>query len=350
VAGKDDSEEKTHKPTAKRLREARKNGQVAQSKELTGAAGLLCGVVAIAFAMPTILGYFEQLLSLSVTATSGISQGAVKTALMHAFMVLALVALPVLFVCGFFASIVARIQTGSVFSLEPVKPKLERVNPMQLIKQIFSAKSIVMLLMMVGKTALMAVGIFVVFNHFMSDAIQMVIGGAPAALTVVREANVALVIWCVVAFLGMAGLDFAFQRYQFGRDMRMSLHDIKRERREDEGDPIIKSARRNASREANLVDQMQYVEHASLVLNDDLGRTIALAYVPDQYVKPIVIVRAAGGLGQFVIKTAQDNAVPVISQIKLVNRLWPVSTNSATVPDGFEEELIALIKYHRGDA
>lgn len=347
MASKDDTGTKDQKATPKKLRDARKKGQVAQSRELTGAAGLVGGVVAVAFSLPFVVGYYAQIFDNAVNATNSIGTGRVAPSVMQAFAVISSISLPILFVCAFVSSLAARIQTGSVFSIEPVTPKLERVNPINLIKQIFSVKSIVMLLLMIGKTLLMGIGIAVVFFFFMGDAIKMLLGGAPAALTVFREANIALVAWCVIAFVALAMLDFAYQKLHYMREMRMSLHDIKRERRDDEGDPIIKSARRAASREANMVDQLQYVSQASLVIVDHEGRAIALAYLPEQFRKPIVVVRAAGGLGQHAVMIAQNAGVPVVSRIELMGRLWPLSRNSATVPDAFEEELVALIRYHR---
>ncbi|MFK7963864.1 MAG: EscU/YscU/HrcU family type III secretion system export apparatus switch protein [Burkholderiaceae bacterium] len=348
MAKKDDGEgAKDQKPTAKRLRDARKKGQVSQSQELTGAVAMTVGLAAAAFMVPSVMENIQSLFTAIEVSIRDVSQDKVKQLLVAGAVVIAQVTIPIALLVSMVAAITARVQAGPVFSFEPVKPKLEKVNPAANAKQVFSMKSVVNVALMVLKSIVIGSGVVIIFYHYLGDAIRMVLGGLGAGLTVFQDATVALAIWAVAGYLMLACLDLAYRRYQFGQDMQMSLREIRREIKEDQGDPIIKSARKGLSQQPSTANQMDYVDRSNLLLESSDGRVIALFYRPEVQPKPIIITRAAGALANQVKEIAQGANVPSALNTELLTRFWPLATPSHTAPDSIAEELIALITSHQ---
>lgn len=336
-------ETRDQKPTARRLREARRKGQVWQSRELTGAMALAVGAIVLVMMLPGLSVRLSALFAIVWDSTVKIEQLSLGAAVSQAFWLMALAVLTVAGAVSATAIVVSRLQTRSIFSVEPVKAKLERVSPATNLKNIFSMKTAVMLALMVIKSLVIALGIWVVFSAYFGDAIRMVLGGAGAGLAVSGGALTSLLMWGVIGFILMAGLDLAFQRFNYQREMKMSRREIKREVKEDEGDPIIKSARRQGGQEYGVSEQLQYVDRASLVLCDHKGRVVVMIYLPDQQPKPIVVLKAAGALAQRVIGLAQQHDRLIVYESAQLDALWPYARASFTVPDQFAAPLIRLI-------
>ncbi len=343
MADKND-ESRDQKPTARKLREARRKGQVAQSRELTGALALAVGALVLVVMLPGLSVQLSGLFSIVWGSSAQVQSLSLGATVYQAFWLLVVATLTVVAAVMVTAIVVSRLQTGSIFSIEPVKAKLERVSPVTNLKNILSIKSVVMLALMVFKSAVIGLGIWVVFSAYFGDAIRMVLGGAGAAIAVSGGAITSLLMWGVVGFILMAGLDFAFQRFNYQREMKMSRREIKREVKEDEGDPIIKSARRQSGQEIGINDQLQYIDRASIILCDHKGRTIVMIYLPDQQAKPIVVLKAAGSLAQRVIGMGQQHGRPVVYESAQLDELWPYARASFTVPDQFAAPMIKLIE------
>jgi flagellar biosynthesis protein FlhB len=126
--------------------------------------------------------------------------------------------------------------------------------------------------------------------------------------------------------------------------MSMSMREMRRELKEDEGDPIIKSACRRAGREPLLHAQLQFVSMAAIVLDNVEDRVIALFYAPHRLPKPVVTIGPDGMLARTVKKMAQDAGAPIIAHATLVNDMWPTATPNFAVADAFAAEAIAMIK------
>jgi type III secretion protein U len=345
MAGQQDTnEQKDHKPTTRKLRKARKQGHVSQSRELTAAIALAIGVCTVALMLPWISRSAADLWAAVLTMIEHPGSTKPLGLAMEAMSAVAAMALTVLLVSAGAGVIASRIQTGPVFSAEPMKPQIQHLNPVSNAKRLLSMRTLVQFALLAAKTLVIGVGVYLIYVNILGDAVRMVLGGVGAGLAVFEKAVLWLTVWGVVAFLAISAFDLWFQRFQFTKDMSMSMREMRRELKEDEGDPIIKSARRRAGREPMLHAQLQFVSMAAIVLDNGEDRVIALFYAPHRLPKPVVTIRAAGMLAQTVKKMAQDAGAPIITHATLVNDMWPTATPNFAVADAFAPEAIAMIR------
>lgn len=342
MAAQDSTEEKTEKPTAHRLRQARKRGQVAKSTELAAAVALLAGfgmvILLAAWAPIKLAGLFlaveRSIPHLTAAATLGM--------LLESMALVALLsALPLLLVAG--VGIVATwLQTGPVFSIEPVKPKLENLNPVAGLKRLFSMRTLVHFVMMLLKTAVICVAMFFILRLVLPDAIKVIYAGVGGALALMQRTLMLTVMWCGGLFVLLGLADLVYQRHQWLKDQKMSRQEVRREHREQEGDPLIKNMRNHMAREPLPSEQMQYVRQASLVIAEPGGRAVALMYRARLARWPLVIVRGADEVAREILERAARAKVPVRYDPVLLERLFVHAMPGAAL----SEELGALVMPH----
>ena len=256
MAGKDSSETKDQPATHKRLRDARKRGQVSQSRELTGAVSLIAGCLGGALLMGAATAGVVSVWQAAERLVRAPTLDQVLGLAIESMIAMALMSVSLMLLTAAVGGLTAFLQVGPVFSFETVKPTLERVSLVANAKNLVSMRTLVMMGLMLFKTVFLGIGVVLIFYWHFPDAVRVVSGGTGAVLEVFRSAMVALVTWAIIGFLVLALLDFAYQRFQFGKDMRMSLSEVKREYKENEGDPIIKSARRQAANDPGVAAQL----------------------------------------------------------------------------------------------
>jgi flagellar biosynthesis protein FlhB len=342
----DANETRDQPPTPRKLLKARRFGQVSQSRELTSAVSLTVGLAAAASLLPSASGQVVDLWRAALVLLGRADREAALGLALHAGGVMLLASATVLLLAAAAGALAARMQTGPVFSAEPLKPQWANLNPAANFKRLFSLKSLVHFALLLLKLAVVAAGVALIFWHTLGDAVRMVLGGTGAGLAVFGQAVGWTVAWAVVAFLAVGAIDFAYQRWQFRKDMSMSVREMRRELKEDEGDPIIKSARRRAGKEPPLHAQLQFVPMASLVLADADGRVVAVFWAPRRLPRPVFVIRAAGSLAASVRELAAGAGAPVVGHDELVRALWPAVNANHPVPEAFAAEVVALVRRH----
>ena len=243
------SGEKTEPATPKRLRDARKRGDVAKSKDVTGTLGLAFSLVLIIFA----LGQgFERLGNLTINAMSvpnlpfDVVVQRLGDEAISAFLILsAIVLLPI----AIFGMLVEFLQTGPVLALEKLQPKLENLSPSAGIKKMFSADNLVEVLKSLTKTAILAIIGWFTISGALGELVNLPANEPMAIVAAVQALIIKLFAWTLGIFLGIMALDAAYQQHSYAKKMRMSISDIKKEHKDNEGDPMLKGQRRQLQQE-----------------------------------------------------------------------------------------------------
>jgi flagellar biosynthesis protein FlhB len=326
----DSSGEKTEQPSAKRLREARKKGEAAKSTELAGAASFLATIAAMMALLPHSARQLADL-SLAVDrAFESLSKPTLLNLVMESLWLMAhLSFLPVLVAALVYTGMLW-LQVGTIFSLEPVKPKLDNVNPVKGFQKVFSLKSVVNFVLMLLKLLVVCLAVVLVCRQILPDAIRVIHADISAALAVARTALVHLVMWCGAAFVALGAADLAYQRWQFIKDKKMTIQEVRRELKEDEGDPHIKAERRRMAHDAGPLEQMQYMHLASLVLTDLDQRLLVFIYRPKQFKQPLFLLRSPGGaMSQQVLAAARQHDVKIVQDPELLDKLFVMGNTGA---------------------
>jgi flagellar biosynthetic protein FlhB len=330
------SGEKTEKPTARRRKESRKEGQVARTQELGGWASLLV----VGAALPMLLSHeLDAMRDLMVTcfslggeATTGKALGLLGRGGAHVLFTLVILGCAVM-VVGVAS---AMAQGGLYFATKSLKPKLAKLDLIKGSKRIFGPHSLWEGAKMLVKSAFVALVVYAAIRGVMP-----LIGGLVPIHTVLETvSSQALGLIRNIAFvgLGMAGADYAIQRRRIGKQTRMTKEEVKQEHKQTEGDPMVKSAIRSRQLAAARNRMMADVPTADVVLVNPTHVAVALRYEA-QRGAPRVVARGAGAIASKIRELAAEEEVPLVRDVPLARALY----RSTKVGQEIPPELFAAV-------
>lgn len=322
--------EKTEPATAKKLRDARKKGQVAKSKEISNCACLLALFLLIKIwigntgisLISNFAFFYNNLPEYSTNYGGAVPITSIMSALQSACIQLIITCAPFLLV-GFILAFVSNvIQVGWKPSTEPMKPKFNKLNPISGVKRLFSLQSLAELLKSFLKLGLIAY----VSYSYLSDKWQnlYLLYDIPLnqAIAMVGDLVTDLGIRICMAYLIIVLADWAFQKWKFKDDMKMTKQEVKDEYKNDEGDPQIKGKIRQRMREASMRRMMQDIPKADVVITNPTHYAVAIQYDPDKSDAPIVVAKGADYLAQRIKDIARESQVEIVENKPLARMLY----------------------------
>ena len=339
--------DKTEPPTPKRLRDARKKGQVAKSKEVVSAAIIISLLFFLTVGADHYLGLFRDLFDSPIWLERVTFQEAFDDMVRKAFtLAIALIAPPVgiALAMGIFANFA---QVGVLFAAEQVKPDLKKISPGKALKNIFSKKNLVELLKSLVKIAVLGVAVTHVVWTGMPTLIGVVNCGLECLTPVLGALFTELVIYVSLAFIVVAVADYAFQKLSFIKSMKMSKDEVKREYKESEGNPEMKSRRRNLFMEIVNSQETSNVRRSSVVVANPVHLAVGLYYEKDKTPLPVVTLKEQGLNAQRVVAIAEREEIPVMIDVPLAHSLMSGTAVDRYIPDdmiGPVAEVMRLVR------
>lgn len=339
--------EKRHPPTRRRLRDARKKGEVAFSRDVaTTGAFIVVLVVLWLGALPMI----DALRGLWVQATSGSSfarpDQRVPELLGHASQLLAGGAILVA-VCAALGAVAASFfQVGGLMAWERIKPDARRLNPGNGIKRLFSSNNLIGLLKLVVKTLLLGSLVFLVVRSGLEPAQHL----GHAQPGTIMEATGRLVIttfaWGAVVYIVMSGADYAHMVYEHLKGLRMSHEELQREHKDNQGDPTHRARRRSAHFEAVYFTLADCVRMSSAVIHSPRV-AVALQYLGERDL-PRVIARGEGAMAAQIRRAAGEALIPMEFEPALAERLYEEVPLDQPIPRSLYEAVARLLRWAQG--
>lgn len=333
------TQERTELPTPEKLRRARERGEVWQSRDLTSAAILLAAMLALMGQAQALWGAVRDSSRACFTLASG-GGPSVGEALSAAWGVFGAVAWPTLAVivaATVAGGLCSFLQVRPLLAVEPLKPKLEKLNPLAGLKrQFFSMNTWVEFARTSAKAV--AVGGICAAVVWGDRGNLLRLSTVPPEASGVRAWELALTMSArvLVFFVAVAALDLVYQRWNYMRQQKMSKDEIKREYKQREGDPEHKQARRRTHRQIAEGQMLMEVSSAHVVSRNPTHMAVALRYDPGREGAPRVVAKGKGGLALKIIEAAERAGVPVYTNIPLSRALYEVSLNHE-VPEGMYE-------------
>lgn len=313
------SSEKTEKATPQKLRDAKKKGQVANSKDIPGALILLALTIYLWTMGDWILAKMTELYILSYQLPTIPFNQALSAAIKISLEIgLFAIVLPFVGLATIMSILGNIVQFGIIFSFDPLIPRLSKVNPGEGFKRIFSMKQMVNTLLSLVKTLAIGLALYIVmhvgFFQYMNEIKQCDI---PCQKEITAELLKKLMMMILPIIVTLAALDLLFQKMQFEKDQRMTKEEIKREMKDAYGDPHIRGARQGMRRELTEQDIHARIKTARLVIID-IGLAIALYYEQDVTPLPVIVAIGKAGTARKMIEIAQIENVPIISDARLI--------------------------------
>lgn len=343
----DSSQEKTEDATPKRLREARKKGQIPKSRDVTSIMVLICVVGFLGVTAGWIGLQIQELMKLifEMAGTKGALDGAqLMTAGKSALMVLAKIILPFGLIAMVSAAAAGFLQVGAIFAMDPLKPQLKKLNALEGIKNWFKAQTYIELVKNVAKMGI----IFYLAYSTLSGEIATVL--RTANIPVSDAASLAgglvfsFVVKVCVAFFAISLIDFIVQKKQFMKQMRMTKDEVKREYKQDEGDPLIKSQRKQIHREMAFGDVKQAVASSDAVVTNPVHVAVAIQYDREEMVAPEIMVKGQRAFAEMIKKVAEENNIPIIRNIPLAWALFDLEEGQ-DIPEELFEAVAEILSY-----
>ncbi len=342
--------ERTEQPTPRRLRDARRKGQVAVSRDLASAVSLVCALGAVVATLPVarrelaagVLRSIERAGSaevLDVLSASNAIEGAL-------WMLLKL-ALPIGLAALAGGVAVTMLQTHGLVTGSAFTPKLERLNPIAGLKRLVAARTIVELvktwirLIVIGAAASFAVA-----GEGLAGLVASSWSEPGDAMHVGARVSMIAALAVAVATVGIGGADVLLQRWLHARDLRMTKDEVRRDHKEEEGDPHVKQARKQVHRELALSTMLRATRSASFVAVNPTHLAVAVAYDEGRDEAPRVVAKGAGEMAKRIRREAERSRIRVVRNKPLARALFSVPV-TAEIPEELyiaDAETIAFIR------
>ena len=317
--------EQTEKPTAKRRHEARQKGQVARSVDLTSAAIFLAIVLILRVLYPLILNgiigsstvYFQHVASHEDPTFHSVSILFFEAG-SGAMMLIAIV-FGVAFLTGILSNVA---QFGFLFSFGPLKPSLSKLNPINGVKNIFSKRIFITLAKQVVKLFFVVI---ILYNTLSANVgfFAQVGQTTPAAILGMTVDLIFSITWKFAALLVVIGLlDFTYEKWQLGENLKMTKAEVKDEWRQSEGNPEAKAAMKKRQREGARRRMMQAVPRATVVVTNPTHYAVCLEWDEVAMEAPIVTAKGADLVAKRIREMAKEYKIPIMENPPLARTLY----------------------------
>ena len=339
--------EKTEKATPKKLRDARKKGQVAKSQDFPAAFTFIVSISAI-IAMAT--SYYEEFASYFMASFRMIRENVNLTEQAGTFIHLAInqifrLSLPIMVGVSLVGVLINFLIVGPVFSIEAMKFDIKKLNPIEGIKNKFKLKTFVELLKSVAKIAGALFLIYMVVKKSLPDIIATAAMPPLGSAIVFSNFLIKVVISVGIFFLAVAVFDLIFQKRQFAKQMMMEKYEIKKEMKDSEGDPHIKSKRRQLAQEMAYQEGPRAVNRARTVITNPTHIAVALEYKSEEMPAPKILTMGKGTVAEQMIKIANENDVPIMRNVPLAHQLFEEGSIGAYIPEDTYSAIAEIMKW-----
>ncbi|MBY0450608.1 MAG: flagellar biosynthesis protein FlhB [Cyanobacteria bacterium] len=330
------SSDKTEQPTQKRLADAREQGQVAKSNDLNGAVVLATATMIMGFFGPytynTLVSTTESLYTKALLHPH-IGRPEVNVLMISMLQTCFLLVAPFFVGVAVMATLSNIIQVKPLFTVKAIQPKFEKINPLQGFKRIFSMRAVIEAAKAVLKMTIIAMAAYWLLNGHMSELMAMgkyddLSRSVSILMTVLQE----ITVWSVVIFLVLGVADFFYQRYEFEKQMRMSKQEIKEERRNSDGDPMIKHRIRQMGIQMTRKRQLTSVPTADVVITNPTHFSIVIKYDPDVSPAPKVVAKGVDHFAMKIREVAKEHNVPIVENKPLARALYKLVEVDSMIP------------------
>ena len=339
--------EKTEQATPKKIRDARKKGQVAKSQDFPSAFTFIVSIAATMISS----GYlFTQLGGYFITTYKRVGRNLDMAnqaggLLAESLMVILYCSLPIVVITTVVCLLVNFIIVGPLFSAQAMKFDLKKLNPVDNIKNMFKFKTIFELLKSMFKIG----GAIVLIVSVVWSSLPEII--STAGLPVVGSAQVfnsflfKVILRVGMFFIAVAIIDLIYQKRNFAKEMKMEKFEVKQEYKDTEGDPQIKGKRRQIAQEIAYQEGPSAVKRARAVITNPTHIAVAIEYDEEKEPAPKIIIMGKNYLAEKIIQAAMDYNIPIMRNVPLAQTLYEKGKNSDYVPVETYQAIADILKW-----
>jgi type III secretion protein U len=339
--------EKTEKATPKKLQDARKKGQVAKSQD---APSFVTFAVSMSMTIALIPHLYEQISSFLITMFQASQQQHLTQIIPNGFhqaiLLILTLSIPILIVVVFFGVITNFLLIGPVFSVEVFKPDIKKFDPIKNLKAKFKLKTFVELLKSLFKISGAFYLAYTVVDEMIPEISKSSTMEIEGALLLLHAFLKNIIIRVGLLFLVISAFDLVYQRRSFAKEMMMEKFEIKQEYKNTEGDPQIKSKRKEVAREiAYSEGPAAAVQHATVVIVNPTHVAVGIAYEMGIDPAPYILATGENYAAKLIIKEAKRYNVPILSNEPLARQLFEEGELWEFIPESAYEPVAEILKW-----
>ena len=345
--------EKSEQPTAKKLEDARKEGQVAKSQEVATAFSLLSlfVILRVVYALmgSTFTNIFPRVYNdipnVARTYDGQLPIAYITSIINKAMLTLLLLCAP-FFIVGFAVAFISDyVQVGYKPTTKPLQPKLSKLNPVSGLKKIFSTRKLFELAKSIVKLLIMGIVIYSFFSKRNDDLFLLYDMPLSQAIGLMGNLIIDLGFRVAIAYMIIALADFIYQKRKFTKDMMMTKQEVKDEFKNSEGSPEVKSAQKRRMMEASRRRMMQAVPQADVVITNPTHYAVAVKYDAEEAEAPIVVAKGADFVAQRIKELARESGVEIVENKPLARMLYANVEVGELVPPELYKAVAEVLAY-----
>jgi len=343
--GKD--QEKTEPATPKRLEDAKKKGQLAQSKEIPSTLVLLAGILVFYFFGSNIGQNLQEIMGDLFGGLGGqeLTNTSIYNLLLNILGRVGLLLSPLMLVF-LAAGVVGNVlQNGFLFTLEPLTPKFSKLDPVKGLTKLFSAQSLVELIKSIAKIAIVGYVAFLTVKEEQENLLPLMMMEPVNILAYIGKVSLKICIRTLWVLVPLVALDYAFQRWNHSKSLRMSKQEVKDEFKQREGDPLVKGRIRSIQREMAKRRMMDEVPKADVVITNPTELAVALHYDRAEMPAPKVVAKGAGFIAERIREIAMEHGVPIVEDKPLAKSLFKLVEVGQFLPSNLYKAVAEVLAY-----
>lgn len=339
-----DKDGKTEKPTLKRLKDAKKKGEVPKTPELNTAISLLAFSLVILplweFLLKELLPYLTQMIE--QIANFNVEMSDLPRVAVQAVVMILILTSPFMLISVFLGSLINILQVGLIFTWRPLKPDFKKLNPINGFKQMLGLRSLVNIAKTLAKLGII---IYLCYQQFMSE-IPTIINlndvGLQKILYFILDLTRSVIEKISFFLIVVAIFDYGYQRYTHHKNLRMTKQEIKDEFKQQEGDPKVK-AQRKAKYQAMSRNAISKVKEATVMITNPTHYAIAIKYDPQKEGIPLLLAKGADELAQRMKAEGKKMHVPMIENRLVARAIYAEVEPGEFIPTEMYESVAAII-------
>ena len=342
----EESGEKTEMPTQKKLRDARDKGQVCTSKDIVSTALLILGFCLCAVLGVMLVDDFVDLMSYIAATINESSLAGPREAGKLAIVMICKHSF-IFVLCAAVVGIAANaVQIGFLFTLEPLKPDMNKLNPVEGAKKIFAKKNLFEFLKNIVKIVFLGYLVWKIIWAAVPQLLTMCYGTIDDIFPCVSLMLKRLACYTAFGYIVIAVVDRLFQGRDFTKQMMMTKDEVKREYKEMEGSAEIKQAQRQFRDEIlNGPEPAKATKQADVVVTNPTHLAIGIRYRAEEAPLPKIVVAGADRIAKIIRETALEEGIPIMEDISLARRLYALGKVEDYIPPELIEPVAEVLKW-----
>lgn len=342
--------DKTEEPTPKKKKDARKQGNIAKSAEVNKAMTFIAILVVIYMMSGSIIselqGFIVNILSGDFSMT--MNDNTIKILMFKVMMSFMKIVLPISLIIMVFGILGSLIQTGLFFSMESLKPKFSKLNPLTGLKNMFSMKAIVNL---IKSMVVICIMIYLGYS-FMSKNFEGIIKSGdiylPYMFNIVLDLIKSILTSITLAVAVVAAHDYGYEKFSHKKGLKMTKQEVKEEYKQMEGDPHIKGKIKQKQRQMANQRMIQAVPSSTVIVTNPTHISIAIRYEQGKDTTPIVVAKGADEVAFRIREIAKSHDIPIIENVPLARLIYKEVDIDQEIPEemykAVAEVLVAVYK------